>query len=105
MARILLGVSGGISAYKAVELAALASDAPLVIAPAMNDRMWSHPATRANVEALGRRGAVIVPPGTGQLASRGEYGAGRLAEPPEILAAVEGALREGSYAPRPPDGL
>jgi len=85
--------------------AALASDAPLVLAPAMNDRMWSHPATRANVETLERRGAVVVPPGTGALASRGEWGEGRLAEPPEILAAIEAALGAGPYAPRSLDGL
>ena len=85
--------------------AALASEAPLVIAPAMNDRMWSHPATRANVETLRARGATILPPGTGVLASRGEWGAGRLAEPPEILAAIEEALRAGPFAPRSLDGL
>src|SRR5439155_20142976 len=85
--------------------AALASGAPLVVAPAMNDRMWEHPATRSNVEALERRGAVVVPPGTGALASRGEWGAGRLGEPPEVLAAIEEVLRAGPYAPRSLDGL
>src|SRR3954453_17012302 len=75
-----------------VTAAALANDAPLVIAPAMNDRMWRHPATQANVETLRLRGAAIVPPGTGQLASKGEWGEGRLAEPPEILKAIEAAL-------------
>src|SRR5919107_2446426 len=58
--------------------AALASEAPLVLAPAMNDRMWAHPATRANVETLRRRGAHVVEPETGALASRGEWGTGRL---------------------------
>jgi phosphopantothenoylcysteine decarboxylase/phosphopantothenate--cysteine ligase len=85
--------------------AALASEAPLVIAPAMNDRMWEHPATQANVETLRRRGATIVEPATGALASRGEWGTGRLAEPPEILAAIEAALGAGPYAPRSLDGL
>jgi phosphopantothenoylcysteine decarboxylase / phosphopantothenate---cysteine ligase len=85
--------------------AALASDRPLVIAPAMNNLMWEHPATRANVATLAERGAVIVPPATGELASRGEWGTGRLAEPPEILAAIEEALRSGPYAPRSLDGL
>jgi phosphopantothenoylcysteine decarboxylase/phosphopantothenate--cysteine ligase len=84
--------------------AALASDAPLVVAPAMNDRMWEHPATRANVELLAARGAQIVPPGTGELASRGEWGAGRLAEPADILAAVEASLAP-AYAPRSLDGM
>jgi phosphopantothenoylcysteine decarboxylase/phosphopantothenate--cysteine ligase len=85
--------------------AALASDAPLVLAPAMNDRMWAHPATRANVELLRERGAVVVEPGVGELASRGEWGAGRLAEPAEILAAIEATLTGGSFAPRSLDGL
>src|SRR5919202_1128182 len=75
--------------------AALANAAPLVVAPAMNDRMWHHPATQANVETLRLRGATIVPPGSGALASKGEWGEGRLAEPPEILAAIEGAMRSG----------
>ena len=78
--------------------AALASSAPLVVAPAMNDRMWAHPATQANVETLRLRGATIVPPGEGALASKGEYGQGRLAEPPEILAAIEGALAPRSLS-------
>jgi phosphopantothenoylcysteine decarboxylase/phosphopantothenate--cysteine ligase len=81
--------------------AALANVAPLVLAPAMNNRMWEHPATRANVETLRSRGARVVGPGTGELASRGESGAGRLAEPPEILAAIEATLRVGG----PLDGL
>src|SRR3954447_3205139 len=75
--------------------AALASAAPLVIAPAMNDRMWHHPATQANVETLRLRCATVVPPGSGALASKGEWGEGRLAEPPEILAAIEAVLGGG----------
>jgi phosphopantothenoylcysteine decarboxylase / phosphopantothenate---cysteine ligase len=87
--------------------AALALRAPLVIAPAMNDSMYEHAATQASMETLRRRGAVLVPPGTGALASRGEWGVGRLAEPPDILAAVELALERaaGGYAPRSLDGL
>lgn len=84
--------------------AALAAQAPLVVAPAMNDRMYDHPATRENLATLAARGAVIVPPGTGELASKGEWGAGRLAELPEILGAVEEAIAPG-YAPRSLDGL
>jgi phosphopantothenoylcysteine decarboxylase/phosphopantothenate--cysteine ligase len=72
--------------------AALACTAPLVLAPAMNGAMWRHPATAANVETLRGRGAHVLEPATGQLASRGEWGTGRLAEPAEILAAVERAL-------------
>jgi phosphopantothenoylcysteine decarboxylase/phosphopantothenate--cysteine ligase len=85
--------------------AALASDVPLLIAPAMNDRMWASPATRDNVATLERRGSVVVPPGTGELASRGEWGEGRLAEPAQILAAVERVLGSGPYAPLSLDGL
>ena len=85
--------------------AALACTAPLVVAPAMNNHMFEHPATRANLETLERRGALIVPPGTGELASKGEWGVGRLAEPPEILAAIERALGGAAYAPRSLDGL
>jgi phosphopantothenoylcysteine decarboxylase/phosphopantothenate--cysteine ligase len=86
--------------------AALASRAPLVLAPAMNDAMWEHPATRAAVELLEQRGARIVPPGTGSLASKGEWGVGRLAEPPEILAAAEAVLGgRAGFVPRSLDGL
>jgi len=85
--------------------AALACTAPVVIAPAMNDRMWAHPATVENVQTLEGRGVVVVPPATGELASRGEWGTGRLAEPPEILAAIERALGGAAYAPRSLDGL
>jgi phosphopantothenoylcysteine decarboxylase/phosphopantothenate--cysteine ligase len=84
--------------------AALASTAPLVIAPAMNGHMYEHPATRANLDALRRRGARIVDPGEGRLASRGEWGVGRLAEPAELLAAIEEALGPG-FVPRSLDGL
>src|SRR4051794_6882470 len=74
--------------------ATLACQAPLLVAPAMNDRMWAHRATRTNVATLRSRGAAVVPPRRGQLASAGEWGEGRLAEPPEILAAIEEVLAE-----------
>ena len=85
--------------------AALASQAPLLVAPAMNDRMYEHPATRANLATLAERGVRIVPPGTGALASRGEFGTGRLAEPPDIAAAIEELLQAADYSPRSLDGL
>ncbi len=86
--------------------AALANTAPLVLAPAMNTHMYEHPATQANLELLRSRGARIVDPGTGRLASKGEWGVGRLAEPPEILTAVEDALGAGTaYTPHSLDGL
>jgi phosphopantothenoylcysteine decarboxylase / phosphopantothenate---cysteine ligase len=84
--------------------AALACTAPLVIAPAMNNHMYEHAATRENLETLRRRGARIVDPGEGRLASQGEWGVGRLAEPAELLAAVEAAIG-GGFAPRSLDGL
>jgi phosphopantothenoylcysteine decarboxylase/phosphopantothenate--cysteine ligase len=61
---------------------------PLVLAPAMHTGMWEHPATRANLDTLRARGAVVVPPGVGPLAA-GDEGVGRLAEPEDVLAAVE----------------
>jgi phosphopantothenoylcysteine decarboxylase/phosphopantothenate--cysteine ligase len=81
----------------------LACPSPVVIAPAMNNRMYEHPATQANLETLRARGAHLVEPGTGALASPGEWGIGRLAEPADLLAAVE--LAAGTGAPRPLDGL
>jgi phosphopantothenoylcysteine decarboxylase/phosphopantothenate--cysteine ligase len=71
---------------------ALAATCPVIVAPAMNNHMYEHPATRANVQTLRERGVGIVEPGTGRLASKGEHGIGRLAEPSELLAACETAL-------------
>jgi phosphopantothenoylcysteine decarboxylase/phosphopantothenate--cysteine ligase len=65
----------------------LATTAPVVIAPAMNVNMWEHSATRANLEILRKRGVHIVEPGSGYLAC-GMVGAGRLAEPEQIVAAT-----------------
>jgi phosphopantothenoylcysteine decarboxylase / phosphopantothenate---cysteine ligase len=76
--------------------AALACTAPLVLAPAMNGAMWANPATAANVATLRTRGARIVDPATGQLASKGEWGTGRLAEPADILATVERVLDDSA---------
>jgi len=82
--------------------AALAARCPLIVAPAMNDAMYEHAATQDNLAALRARGVRIVEPGVGELASKGEYGVGRLAEPPELLAACEAALGEPAPAVRPP---
>ena len=71
---------------------ALAADSPLVIAPAMNNRMYEHPATQANLKTLRERGARIVEPDSGRLASHGEHGVGRLAQPARILTTCEEAL-------------
>jgi phosphopantothenoylcysteine decarboxylase/phosphopantothenate--cysteine ligase len=76
--------------------AALAARCPLVVAPAMNNHMWEHSATQANVETLRARGATVLEPGTGALGSKGEWGAGRLPEPPELLAAFEALVGLGA---------
>ena len=73
--------------------AALAHRGPVLVAPAMNPRMWAHPATRANAETLRARGVVLVGPDEGETAE-GELGVGRMAEPDEILRA----------RPQPPPG-
>jgi phosphopantothenoylcysteine decarboxylase/phosphopantothenate--cysteine ligase len=72
--------------------AALAARCPLLVAPAMNTRMYEHPATQANLQLLRERGIGIVEPGVGRLASHGEQGVGRLAEPRSCSAACEAAL-------------
>src|SRR4051794_14443660 len=82
--------------------AALAATCPVVVAPAMNDRMWEHPATQANLATLRERGVTVVEPGTGALATKHEWGVGRLAEPDRLLAAVEALMPLGT---RPMDGL
>jgi phosphopantothenoylcysteine decarboxylase/phosphopantothenate--cysteine ligase len=68
--------------------AILAHDGPLLVAPAMNTRMWEHSATQANVELLRERGVEIVGPAAGELAE-GDVGVGRMAEPAEVAARVE----------------
>ena len=69
--------------------AALAADCPVAVAPAMNSRMYTHPATAANLQLLRARGVTVVPPGEGELASHGEHGIGRLAEPEQLLETCE----------------
>jgi phosphopantothenoylcysteine decarboxylase / phosphopantothenate---cysteine ligase len=77
---------------------ALAASCPVVLAPAMNSAMYEHPATRANLLRLRERGVIIVEPGVGRLASKGEHGVGRLAEPADLLTACEAALAAGAPA-------
>src|SRR5437588_8805130 len=72
--------------------AALAAPCPVAAAPAMNNRMYTHPATQANLAVLERRGVAVIPPGEGLLASHGEQGIGRLAEPSQLLEAWETLL-------------
>src|SRR5690348_7099167 len=78
----------------------LATDQRVLIAPAMNPRMWSHPATARNVAMLTANGVTLVGPNEGEMAEAGEAGIGRMAEPLEIVAAIEGLLDHDSGAGR-----
>ena len=81
---------------------ALAARCPLVLAPAMNNHMYEHAATQANLRTLRERGAIVVEPEVGRLASKGEHGVGRLAEPARILAACLQALAASARRPTAP---
>ena len=76
--------------------AALAAACPVAIAPAMNNRMYQHPAVQANLALLADRGVTVIGPGTGDLASHGEHGVGRMSQPAELLEAVEARLAEAA---------
>lgn len=69
----------------------LGAPCPVLVAPAMNQRMWRHPRVRANVERLRADGVKVVEPGSGYLAE-GDVGPGRMAEPADLLAAISRAL-------------
>ncbi|MFL6270381.1 MAG: bifunctional phosphopantothenoylcysteine decarboxylase/phosphopantothenate--cysteine ligase CoaBC [Actinomycetes bacterium] len=86
--------------------ALLTARCPVLFAPAMHTEMWEHPATRANLELLERRGVRVVPPASGPLTS-GDVGPGRLAELDDLVAGVVAALEPGLGAPgdRPGPGL
>ena len=86
IARMAVGLADDLAATTL-----LASDKPVLIAPAMNAMMWAHPATQANLATLAARGVLQVGPGAGELAC-GEVGFGRMAEPAEILAAITQCL-------------
>jgi len=78
--------------------AALAFEGPVLAAPAMNPRMWAHPATRENIARLRERGVVLVGPDEGEMAE-GEWGVGRMSEPEEIFRRVEAIIeRRGQLA-------
>ena len=77
----------------------LATDTPVMVAPAMNVRMWQHPATQRNIAVLQGDGVRIVGPDEGEMAC-GEFGPGRMAEPVAILEAIRGALAAGPLAGR-----
>ncbi len=89
MAKMALGLAGDLAST-----ALLATDRPILVAPAMNHRMWAHPATQAHRASLAARGVACVGPGTGPLAE-GESGPGRMAEVPEIVEAVMSLLAGG----------
>ena len=73
----------------------LATDKPVLMAPAMNVRMWQHPAVRRNVETLKTDGVEFAGPEEGEMAC-GEFGPGRMAEPAAIANAIEGLLSRTS---------
>ncbi len=87
LARLAHGLAGDV-----LTEAALAHSGPVLVAPAMNTRMWQHPATQANVATLRSRGVQVVGPSEGELAE-GEEGVGRMAEPEEIQRRIEQLLR------------
>ena len=78
--------------------ALLATDKRVLMAPAMNVRMWNHPATQRNRATLEKDGVLFVGPNEGEMAC-GEFGPGRMAEPEEIVAALKAALSEGASGP------
>ena len=94
LARMAAGLAGDLAATLL-----LATDKPVLVAPAMNVRMWEHAATQANMLTLRARGVMAVGPDEGAMACN-EYGFGRLAEPPAILAAIERTLGSGPLAGR-----
>lgn len=94
LARLALGLADDF-----LTTTALVFDGPLVVAPAMHSVMWAKPTLQEHLETLKRRGVVAVGPVVGPLAS-GEVGPGRMADPEEIVRAVEGAVRPGPWAGR-----
>lgn len=92
-ANTIAKLAGGL-ADNLLTSAALAATCPLVIAPAMNNHMYEHPAVRANLDTLRSRGVHVVEPDAGRLASRGEEGMGRLPDPARLLERCEALLAE-----------
>lgn len=97
-ADLMAKMAGGLANDLASTLL-LATDKRVLIAPAMNVRMWDHPATRRNLAVLQGDGVLVVGPNAGEMAC-GEYGPGRMAEPAEIVAAIKAALGAGPLAGR-----
>ncbi|MFG1403482.1 bifunctional phosphopantothenoylcysteine decarboxylase/phosphopantothenate--cysteine ligase CoaBC [Xanthobacter sediminis] len=99
-ADLLAKMAGGL-ADDLASTALLATDKPVLVAPAMNPRMWAHPATRRNLATLRGDGIGVVGPNAGAMAERGEFGEGRMAEPMEILDAIAEHLAQADGAGRP----
>jgi len=97
-ANILARMAAGLADDLATTLL-LATDKKVLVAPAMNVRMWEHAATQANIATLKARGVLVVEPAVGSMAC-GEFGPGRLPEPPEILAAIEAQFADGPLTGR-----
>ena len=95
MAKLAQGLAGDLASA-----ILLATDKPVLLAPAMNPRMWAHPATRRNQAQLLADGVAFIGPNRGEMAEAGEAGEGRMAEPLEIVAAVEASFGVGPLAGR-----
>lgn len=93
MARMAAGMANDLAST-----VLLATDKPVLIAPTMNSMMWAHPATQDNLATLQRRGVQVVQPNAGDLAC-GEIGTGRMAEVPQLIAAIEGFFHAQSHRP------
>jgi phosphopantothenoylcysteine decarboxylase/phosphopantothenate--cysteine ligase len=100
-ANTIAKLAGGL-ADNLLTSAFLAATCPVLVAPAMNNAMYENAATQANLDLLRARGVTVLDPGVGALGSKHEWGVGRLAEPADLLAAVEAVVPSGS---RPWDGL
>lgn len=105
-ANTIAKLAGGMADNMLTALA-LSCRKPLLVAPAMNNEMYVNAATRENIETLRRRGLTVLEPETGELASKGEYGVGRLPEPATLLSETERLLAgaQAEFAPRSLDGL
>lgn len=99
-ADLLAKMNAGLAGDLATTLL-IATDKPVLVAPAMNVRMWTHRATQRNVEQLMADGIHFVGPNDGDMAC-GEFGPGRMAEPAEILAAIEAHFSENEFSGNPP---
>ena len=97
-ADLIAKLAGGVANDLASTLL-LATDKRVLLAPAMNVRMWDHPATRRNLATVTSDGALVVGPNEGEMAC-GEFGPGRMAEPAEIFAAIAAALGSGALTGR-----